>query len=301
MTELYLIATERPRYNKMSTDTTYPKNKFEINKKKYDKIIELKTPMKKIKNLDYWSNYKNEMLNKIEICEHEKLNAISENDIWAFSRSWYKRQEENDGNLFCIVRNNLYNYFRHISGGKSKDNCWVTYEEYKEQLNNKGYTKGFVNSDCDLSKFDNCKNFAYLMNKYPSDLEKDNNEYADLLTIYDLIRIVKYITVDLNHELNLYIPSKRVRELFKDWLFECKTEKNNRKLKEYIMSLINKPLNKENQKELINEINFYNENRLQKSYDTINSFLQDNYNLHIDKKKEFINCKLIVKWIIKQN
>ena len=56
------------------------------------------------------------------------------------------------------------------------------------------------------------------MNKYPSDIEKDNDKYSNLLTIYDLIRIVKYITVDLNHNLNLYVPSERVRTLFKEWL-----------------------------------------------------------------------------------
>lgn len=56
------------------------------------------------------------------------------------------------------------------------------------------------------------------MNKYPTDLEKENEEYAKLLTIYDLIRITKYITVDLNHKLNIYIPSERVRTSFIEWL-----------------------------------------------------------------------------------
>ena len=58
------------------------------------------------------------------------------------------------------------------------------------------------------------------MNKYPTDLEKENQEYTDLLSIYDLIRIIKYITVDLNHKLNLYVPSKRVRSLLIKWLRE---------------------------------------------------------------------------------
>lgn len=95
---------------------------------------------------------------------------------------------------------------------------YTTFEDYKSQIKGKGYTKGFVNSDCELSKLNDCKNFAYIMNKYPSDIEKDNDKYANLLTIYDLIRIVKYITVDLDHKLNLYVPSKRVRTLFKEWL-----------------------------------------------------------------------------------
>ena len=40
----------------------------------------------------------------------------------------------------------------------------------------------------------------------------------DLITILYLIKVVKYITVDLNHELNLYVPSRRVRDLLCSWL-----------------------------------------------------------------------------------
>ena len=33
-------------------------------------------------------------------------------------------------------------------------------------------------------------------------------------------KIQKYMTVNLNHKLNLYVPSERVRNLFIDWLEE---------------------------------------------------------------------------------
>ena len=122
--------------------------------------------------------------------------------------------------LCKTIKNNTENYFKHIIKGKSSDNMWTCFKDYKNQCKGNGYTKGFVNSDCELNKFDNCKNFAYLMNKYPTDLEKENQEYTDLLSIYDLIRIIKYITVDLNHKLNLYVPSKRVRSLLIKWLRE---------------------------------------------------------------------------------
>lgn len=131
---------------------------------------------------------------------------------------WYERQNKENG--FGVLKNNIYNYFRHKVKGKSKENMYTTFEDYKNQCKDKGYSKGFVNSNCELNKFDNCKNFAYLMNKFPTDLEKENEEYANLFTIYDLIRIVKYITVDLNHKLNLYVPSERVRNLLINWLKE---------------------------------------------------------------------------------
>lgn len=57
-------------------------------------------------------------------------------------------------------------------------------------------------------------------NFYIYKMYDENEEYANLFTIYDLIRIVKYITVDLNHKLNLYVPSERVRNLLINWLEE---------------------------------------------------------------------------------
>ena len=93
MTELYLIATERPKHNELSTDTTLPKNKFEINKKKYDKIIEIKMPKKKIENLKSWNDFKNEIKDKINIYKNNNFKKISKNDIWSFSRNWFKKQK----------------------------------------------------------------------------------------------------------------------------------------------------------------------------------------------------------------
>ena len=213
MTELYLIALERPKYNESSTDTERPMNGYKI-KKYYDLMYVYKLNYK-VENLKDWEIYKKEIVNNLNICKNEKLNSIG-NESRSFSRMWYKRQENT--NMYKTIKNNTENYFKNIIKGKSANNMWTTFEDYKSQCKGRGYSKGFVNSDCELSRFDNCKNFAYLMNKYPTDLEKDNEDYANLLTIYDLIRIVKYITVDLNHKLNLYIPSERVRSLLIDWL-----------------------------------------------------------------------------------
>ena len=169
-------------------------------------------------NID--KNIKKKIINNLNIYEG-KLNNIGmkeNSDLnQPLSRMWFMNS---DKELIKKLKNNTVNYFTHIVKGKGQFNMWTTFEEYKSQCKGKGYTNGFVNSDCELSRFDNCKNFVYLMNKYPTNLEKENEEYANLLTIYDLIRIVKYITVELNHKLNLYVPSERVRNLFINWLKE---------------------------------------------------------------------------------
>lgn len=215
--ELYYIALERPKYNISSTDTEKPQIEIICTCKDYERII--KKPLKqKVIEIDINKNIRIKMIENLNIYEG-KLNNIgsSENSKWErpLSRTWFITCDED---IIKQLKNCTYYYFKRIVHGKSKYNMYTTFEDYKSQVKGEGYTKGFVNSDCELSKFDNCKNFAYLMNKYPTDLEKENKEYAELLTIYDLIRITKYITVDLNHKLNIYIPSERVRTLFVEWL-----------------------------------------------------------------------------------
>lgn len=215
--ELYYIALERPKYNELSTDTEKPQISI-IYTCKEPKRINRKPIKQKIIEINIDKEIKNQMINNLNIYEG-RINDIGKKKNskikQPLSRTWFM---ENDEETLKKLKNNILNYFKNKVKGKSKDNCWTTYEEYEKQINGEIYTKGFVNPDCELSKLNNCKNFAYLMNKYPSDIEKDNNEYANLLTIYDLIRIVKYITVDLDHKLNLYVPSERVRTLFKEWL-----------------------------------------------------------------------------------
>lgn len=215
--ELYYIALERPKHNELSTDTEKPQISI-IYTCKEPKRINRKPIKQKIIEINIDKETKNQMLNNLNIYEG-RINDIGKKKNskikQPLSRTWFM---ENDEETLKKLKNNTENYYQNIIKGKSKENMYTTFEDFKSQIKGKGYTKGYINPDCELSKLNNCKNFAYIMNKYPSDIEKDNNEYANLLTIYDLIRIVKYITVDLDHKLNLYVPSERVRTLFKEWL-----------------------------------------------------------------------------------
>ena len=217
--ELYYIALERPKYNKLSTDTEKPQIEIIYKCNKPKRIIR-KPLNKKILEIIIDKSIKKKMINNLNIYEG-KLNNIgmkeNSDSNQPLSRMWFMNCNKE---LMKKLKNSTYYYFKRVIKSKSKENIWTTFEDYKIQCKGEGYTKGFVNSDCELSRFDNCKNFAYLMNKYPTDLEKENEEYANLFAIYDLIRVVKYITVDLNHKLNLYVPSERVRNLFINWLEE---------------------------------------------------------------------------------
>ena len=94
-----------------------------------------------------------------------------------------------------------------------------TYEGYEDYLKGKNYTKGLVHKGELLDKFNGCESYAYLRNDFPSDLEKRNDDInIDFYSIYYLVSVVVYITLNLNKHLNLYLPSIRVYKIFNDWL-----------------------------------------------------------------------------------
>lgn len=71
------------------------------------------------------------------------------------------------------------------------------------------------------------------------------------------------------------------------------------KIKEYLENIIDKPLIKKEQEELIKKINLRdNYNRLQKCYSAINVYLENNYNLHIKRERPRINGKQTTIWKI---
>ena len=226
--EIYLIGKEKPKYN---SDKVYEnaspsfninykiKNKFIINNPLNVKFKNKKDTKKKITTLkevyDLYNLSKQEkeiIISNLNI--YNKTHIKNPKDKNTLSLNWM-RNEEN------LKRLNMDtgNFFRYKANTKSKFNRWTTYEGYEDHLKHDGYSRGLVFKGESLEKFNDCKSYAYLRNDFPSDLEKQIKDIdVDFYSIHYLAKVVKYITVDLNHELNLYVPSRRVRDLLCDWL-----------------------------------------------------------------------------------
>lgn len=67
----------------------------------------------------------------------------------------------------------------------------------------------------------------------------------------------------------------------------------------YIKNLIDQPLGKQQQQELIQMINLRDaRGRQQKSFKIVNSYLQENYNMHLENKRMYIGSDRVRVWII---
>lgn len=186
-------------------------------KYKYYQISEFKLVDYK-ENRDY--DKRKELKELVNIYEG-KLNFIGDDD-YSLSMNWHKRD---DGTLTGILNNNLYNYFNNINRGcKSKYRLWTTFKNYKTTLKGKGYTRRFISLNTRATNdYRETYVLAYCCNRYikptinlffkNKGIEIDQEQYA----LSEMLQWIWRSRIREGREINIYIPSKRMRNLLKDY------------------------------------------------------------------------------------
>jgi len=160
----------------------------------------------------------------IAILNNDKINKIGEAN-GSLSSTWYKRNEDNK--IINIIKNNVGNYFKNIAKTQSKQNMWTTFVKYKELIKGKGYTKGFVPCNARaVNDYRKCTALAYTINRYfdprlknffaNANIRVEEDQYA----LSELIQWLFRSALRDGKPIQLYIPSKRMRELLVNWISE---------------------------------------------------------------------------------
>ena len=158
-------------------------------------------------------------LNEIGAARSGKENPLSS--------SWFKRAAKSEPKVLEKLKANLYNFFLHGAKTPSRENGWTSYGEVRTQLAGKGYSKGWIanntratNDFCDKRSMAYCCNWfhhplvrSYFMSR---GVEVDDELYALSSMIQWVWRSA--IRKEPPQAINLYIPSERMRSLFRDWL-----------------------------------------------------------------------------------
>jgi hypothetical protein len=151
-----------------------------------------------------------------------KLNDIGDTGL---GYNWHEKNQ-NSKHLLGRLQKNTYNFFRtEVPNGKAEDNMWTTFSVTYEKLKGKGYTKGFVQvSERATNEYRDKKNLAYLVNRY---LNPGLTQYfksrgvevdEDLYAVSELIQWLWRSQLRDGKSINLYIPSRRMRGLLRDWM-----------------------------------------------------------------------------------
>ena len=150
-----------------------------------------------------------------------KLNEVGD-DYYSLSMNWYER----GGSDVNAVKDNVYNFFRHIMAEvpSSKRLCGA-YKSAFNKVKGKGYTKSFLTFN---SKATNAYRdkicLTYIVNLFMNTSEKlfyQSHGIKPNEDIYALSIMVQWIwrsAIRDGEEVYLYIPSRRMRTLLINWM-----------------------------------------------------------------------------------
>ena len=159
----------------------------------------------------------------ITVIDDEALNAIGNNN-GSLSLSWFLRNK--DTPLIKKLKNNIYTFFRRKAGKVASDEkLWTTFKDYADDLSGKGYKKSFAPINIRATNdYRKTRAIAYIANKFMKPTLKHFFEVEgikieeDTYSLSELIQFVYRSAIRDGKPITVYIPSKRMRELFLKWL-----------------------------------------------------------------------------------
>lgn len=166
-------------------------------------------------------NEDRESLKQLITIYEGKLNEIGDRRN-ALSATWLKNANDK---TIDRLKKNLYTFFRRHCGSKTNENLWTTLKARQNALKGKGYAKSFLHVTARATnEYGDRQYLAYVYNRFMSPIEKAFFEDAgvrvneDLLALSDLLQWVWRARIRNGESITVYIPSSRMRNLFKYYL-----------------------------------------------------------------------------------
>ena len=165
--------------------------------------------------------FKDNVSNLINIYEGKLNNIGLEKN--ALSVTWFRSRKNKDKQK--QLKNNTYNYFRHVISSPSDKNMWSVFSNEEKKFKGNGYANGFVPCNCRATNdYRDKETLAYLVNIYENPLLKrwfEQNKSTlseDDFALSQLLQWVWRSQVRDGKKINLYLPSSRMRDIYNNWL-----------------------------------------------------------------------------------
>lgn len=165
--------------------------------------------------------YIRDIKNRLHILDIPRLNEVGDG-YYDLSMTWY---EKDDGGQER-VKNNMYNCFRNIWKDIPADRkLWGAYNGQYSKLRGKGYTKSFLTFNAKATnKYRDRDSLVYVVNTFMKVNEKTFYESRginvdeDMFALSVMIQWIWRSAIRDGKETQLYIPSKRMRDLLIRWM-----------------------------------------------------------------------------------
>lgn len=177
----------------------------------------------------YTPEYIYSLPEKIHILQRDRLNEIGE-DQYALSMSWFEREADGVKQLSKNVSNYYNNIWRDIPADKR---LWGAYNGAYNKVKGKGFAKSFLTFNAKSSNAYRDRDcLVYIVNLFMNVNEKkfytmhgievDEDRFA--LSI--MIQWIWRSAIRDGGDINLYIPSRRMRDLLEYWVERVSKEGN---------------------------------------------------------------------------
>ena len=162
----------------------------------------------------------------IHIIDDAKLNSVG-NDKYALSKGWYDRRRYDDPDIRKL-RNGLKKFFQSIPNGGSETRLWACFKSDVNKLVD-SRTGRFRNNFLQTSaratnQYKGRTDIAYLVNRFadPNIMSFFAKQGVTInpehFALSEMLQWVWRSAIRDDKPINLYIPSRRMRELLIDWI-----------------------------------------------------------------------------------
>ncbi len=151
------------------------------------------------------------------------LNDNFNQKLTSLSKTWFNAKTNTKTQM--KIKNNIYNYFQNIVKAPASSILWTTFKAAKSKLKGKGYSSKFLACNCRATnEYDEAYNLAYCVNIYLHPAvtqffyQKNINVDEDLYALSEMLQFIWRSAIRKGEEINIYIPSIRMRNLLINWL-----------------------------------------------------------------------------------
>ena len=171
--------------------------------------------------------------NLISIVDDKSLNDIGD-DYFSLSKGWFERRSRYD-NSIKKLRNNMNTFFRRKANAKSGDILWTTFKNSSKKLipDDGRFASSYLSlTSRATNKFKDRTVVAYIANRFvdPNVLklfyEKGICIDTDQFALGEMLQFIWRSAIRDGKPITVYIPSKRMRDLFIKWIEERSEDKN---------------------------------------------------------------------------
>lgn len=164
--------------------------------------------------------YVKALATKIHILDNDRMNSVGNNKC-DLSLSWFNKNSDN----IVQLKNNIANCYKNIWDAPQSKRMWGTFKSAEHKLKGKGYIKSFLVFNARATnKYKDRTCLVYAVNIFMNvgvklfyqrhGIRVDEDMYA----LSTMIQWIWRSAIRDGRDINIYIPSKRMRTLLISWI-----------------------------------------------------------------------------------